>query len=235
MTNSQDQWRFQPFTDDAMSIISPILDGAAQVAEALGNILAPLFETIGPGAGGLGDAADGGLGMMMSGLAGVAAALLVVIGAILLVPVLQERLAIAAGPISSWADQTFGSQTGPGILGQFGVGLVLGAVWSPCVGPTLGAASLLAAQGKDLEQVALTLLAFGLGAAMPLLLLGTLSREILNRWRDRLTSAGSTGKYLLGGMLVVTGFAILTGLDKALEAKIVAASPAWLTELTTRF
>lgn len=165
----------------------------------------------------------------------VAAVLLVVIGAILLVPVLQERFAIAAGPISSWADQTFGSQTGPGILGQFGVGLVLGAVWSPCVGPTLGAASLLAAQGKDLEQVALTLLAFGLGAAMPLLLLGTLSREILNRWRDRLTSAGSTGKYLLGGMLVVTGFAILTGLDKALEAKIVAASPAWLTELTTRF
>lgn len=60
-----------------MSIISPILDGAAQVAEALGTILAPLFETIGPGAGGLGDAADGGLGMMMSGLAGVAAALLV--------------------------------------------------------------------------------------------------------------------------------------------------------------
>lgn len=77
MTNSQDQWQFQPFTDDAMSIITPILDGAAQVAEALGNILAPLFETV--GAGGFGDAADGGLGMMMSGLAGVAAALLVAI------------------------------------------------------------------------------------------------------------------------------------------------------------
>jgi hypothetical protein len=28
---------------------------------------------------------------------------------------------------------------------------------------------------------------------------------------------------------------ILTGLDKRIEAMLVEASPAWLTELTTRF
>ena len=47
------------------------------------------------------------------------------------------------------------------------MGVLLGAVWSPCVGPTLGAASLLAAQGRDLGQVALTMFVFGLGAALP--------------------------------------------------------------------
>jgi cytochrome c-type biogenesis protein len=36
-------------------------------------------------------------------------------------------------------------------------------VWSPCVGPTLGAASILAAKGETLGQVALTMIAFGVG------------------------------------------------------------------------
>ena len=52
------------------------------------------------------------------------------------------------------------------------VGLLLGAVWSPCVGPTLGAASLMAARGENLGQVALTMLAFGIGAGLPLAALG---------------------------------------------------------------
>jgi cytochrome c-type biogenesis protein len=165
----------------------------------------------------------------------IAALLLVAIGVVLLAPSLQARVAVAAGPLSNWADQAFGSLAGPGLLGQFGVGLVLGAVWSPCVGPTLGAASLLAAQGKDLGQVTLTMVAFGVGAVLPLLVLGSLSREFLVRWRDQIAATGSGGKYALGAVLIVTGFLILSGLDKALEASIVAASPAWLTQLTTRF
>ncbi|MCC8984087.1 hypothetical protein [Bradyrhizobium acaciae] len=60
-----------------MSIITPILDGAAQAAGALGDLLTPLLKAIDPGTGWFDDAADGGLGMVMSGLAGVAAALLV--------------------------------------------------------------------------------------------------------------------------------------------------------------
>ena len=40
---------------------------------------------------------------------------------------------------------------------------------------------------------------------------------------------------MLGGVLIATGLFILTGFDKALEAKIVAATPAWLTQLTTRY
>jgi cytochrome c-type biogenesis protein len=54
---------------------------------------------------------------------------------------------------------------------------LLGAVWSPCVGPTLGAASLLASQGHDLLQVALTMAVFGIGAALPLILLGVVARD----------------------------------------------------------
>jgi cytochrome c biogenesis protein CcdA len=73
----------------------------------------------------------------------VAAILLVAIGVVLLVPNVQTRLAVAAGPVGNWTEQRFGGFATAGLRGQFGVGLLLGAVWVPCVGPTLGAASLL--------------------------------------------------------------------------------------------
>ncbi|MBX9931488.1 MAG: sulfite exporter TauE/SafE family protein [Methylobacterium sp.] len=165
----------------------------------------------------------------------VAAIMLVAVGLVLLLPAAQTRLAVAAGPLSDWTENRFGGISTTGLSGQFGVGLLLGAVWSPCVGPTLGAASLLASQGRDLGSVALTMLLFGLGAALPLLILGTLSREMLMRWRDRMMGIGKGLKAALGAILVVTGAAILLGIDKSVEAALVAASPDWLTALTTRF
>jgi cytochrome c-type biogenesis protein len=165
----------------------------------------------------------------------VAAVLLIAAGLVLIVPRFQLAVAGAAGPLSSWADNRFGGFQTSGLSGQFALGLLLGAVWSPCVGPTLGAASVLASQGKDLAQVALVMASFGVGAALPLLLLGTLSRQTLLNWRGRLMAAGSAGKIVLGGLLLAIGLSILTGFDKHLETALVEASPAWLTDLTTRF
>jgi len=165
----------------------------------------------------------------------VAAVLLILVGGVLLMPRLQLQLASAAGPVGNWAQAHAGSFSPRGLGGQFAVGLMLGAVWSPCVGPTLGAASVLAARAENLISVALTMLAFGIGAALPLLAIGMMSREALARWRNRLLAAGSGGKVLIGMVLVAVGALILTGLDKRIEAVLVEISPAWLTELTTRF
>ena len=164
-----------------------------------------------------------------------AAILLVLVGGVLLMPRLQVRLAAAAGPIGNWTQEQAGSLSLRGLSGQFLVGLMLGAVWSPCVGPTLGAASVLAARSENLAIVALTMFAFGIGSALPLLAIGMMSREALARWRSRLLAAGSGGKIVMGGFLVAIGALILTGLDKRLEAILVEASPAWLTDLTTKF
>jgi cytochrome c-type biogenesis protein len=165
----------------------------------------------------------------------IAAVLLVLVGGVLLMPRLQLQLAAAAGPVGNWAQAHAGGLSPHGLSGQFAVGVMLGAVWSPCVGPTLGAASVLAARSEDLTSVALTMFAFGIGAALPLLAIGMMSREALARWRSRLLAAGSGGKALMGVVLVAVGVLILTGLDKRIEAVLVDASPAWLTELTTRF
>jgi len=164
-----------------------------------------------------------------------AAILLILAGGVLLLPRLQLQLAAAAGPIGNWAQERTSAISTRGIAGQFAVGLMLGVVWSPCVGPTLGAASVLAARAENLPVVALTMLAFGMGAALPLVAIGRLSREAMLRWRGRLLAAGSWGKLAIGVTLVVVGIFVISGLDKRVETVLVDASPAWLTELTTRF
>lgn len=166
---------------------------------------------------------------------GLAALLLLAIGLVLLVPQLQARVAVAGGIVSNWSHDRFGGAGPTGLKGQFAVGLLLGAVWSPCVGPTLGAASVLAAQGKDLVQVAIVMAAFGVGAALPLLLLGLVSQDVMLRWRDRLARAGQGGKTILGALLFAVALLSLTGLDRKLEARLVDLSPTWLTQLTTKF
>jgi cytochrome c-type biogenesis protein len=165
----------------------------------------------------------------------VAAALLVLFGAALLFPPLQARFAMASGPLANWTDRRFATQFDSGYAGQFCVGILLGTAWSPCVGPTLGAASLLAAQDRDLPQVAASMFVFGLGAALPLLLIGRLSREALQRWRRHILSAGQGLKAALGLFLILIGILILTGLDQGVETKLVNASPQWLIDLTTRY
>ena len=214
----------------------PIVLGAAASQHRLGPLalaggLALSFTAIGLFVATIGFA----LGLDTGVFRTVSAVLLIGVGLVLLVPRLQEQFALAAAPVSNWAGGYADNFTPGGLAGQFGLGLLLGAVWSPCVGPTLGAASVLAAKGENLPQVALTMLAFGVGAALPLLLLGILSREALMRWRSRLMEGGKAGKTALGLILVAVGLLVATGLDKRLEAILVEASPDWLTQLTTRF
>ena len=113
--------------------------------------------------------------------------------------------------------------------------MLLGIVWSPCVGPTLGAAIVLASQGSQLPQVAVLMGIFGLGAATPIVVLAYLSRSAMLRIRGNLMQAGKTGKNVLGVAMVALAIFILTGADKPLETWLVENSPAWLTQLTTRF
>ena len=174
-----------------------------------------------------------GLGLTADHLRVVGGSIMMALGLVLVLPAAQLRLASMAGPLQTWTEARFGQFSTAGLRGQFGLGLLLGAVWAPCVGPTLGAASLLAAQGRALETVALTMLAFGLGAALPILLLAALSRGALARTTKFGRGLAGRGKAILGALLLGMGVLIVTGLDKQLEAVLVELSPAWLTALTT--
>ncbi len=163
------------------------------------------------------------------------AMILAIFGLILLVPKLQNAFATAAGALSNTGNELLARVTFEGFPGQFLVGLLLGVIWSPCVGPTLGAATTLASQGRDLGQIALLMLIFGVGAAAPLVLLGSLSRASLTKARGRLLNAGKVGRRGLGIVMLGLGILIVTGLDKSLEAWVLDRMPDWLTALTTKF
>jgi cytochrome c-type biogenesis protein len=165
----------------------------------------------------------------------VGAAILAVFGLILLLPRLQDLFARATSTLSASGSQLLTRVTFDGLTGQLVIGLLLGVVWSPCVGPTLGAATTLASQGKDLRQIALLMLIFGIGAAAPLVVLGSISRASLMRVRGRLLNAGRYGKQVLGLVMLLLGILIATGADKSVEGWILDRTPDWLTAITTRF
>jgi cytochrome c biogenesis protein CcdA len=163
------------------------------------------------------------------------AVVLLLAGAILLVPKATEWLTLAATPLAAWASRRQAGLERFGLAGQAAIGVLLGLVWSPCVGPTLGAATVLAAQGKNLGEVALVMAAFGLGIAAVLLVIATATRGFLTRWRGTLMRTGHGGKRVLGALLVLVAALILTGGDRLFETWVVGISPDWLTNLTTAF
>jgi len=161
------------------------------------------------------------------------AVLLLVVGLALLVPQAQVWFERAAGPLAAWAGERQARLERFGLAGQAGIGVLLGLVWSPCVGPTLGAATVLAAQGKNLGQVALVMAAFGLGIATVLLALATATQSFVARWRGRLLGTGQAGRRIFGVLAVAVGVLIISGADHRVESVVIGALPDWVTNLTT--
>lgn len=165
----------------------------------------------------------------------VAAVILGIFGLVLLSATLQQRFAIATAGVSSAGQTLLARIDTSGVRGQFVLGLLLGVVWSPCVGPTLGAAVALASTGTNLLGIATLMTLFGVGAALPLIGLGLVSRATMLRTRGVLMRAGQTGKPIMGALMLVLALLIGLGYDKAIESALVELSPEWLTRLTTRF
>jgi cytochrome c-type biogenesis protein len=159
----------------------------------------------------------------------VAAALLIAVALVLLVARLNEWTTLWLSALSGRLNPGgAGASSAPG---QFGVGALLGVVWLPCVGPTLGAAIALASLGQDMGRAFVVMLAYGAGTAGVLLLAGVLSSRALARWRSTLMHGGGFGKKFLGWTLLLLGGLVLTGLDKYLEAMAVRMVPDWVFSL----
>jgi cytochrome c biogenesis protein CcdA len=216
--------------------IVPIVIATALAAHRLGPYALALGLTISFAAVGIFVAAVGAsLGLDQALFRNAAAIVLIAFGVVLVSTRLQERVAQAASGLSAAGDGFISRLSMDGLAGQFVIGIVLGVIWSPCVGPTLGAATTLASQGQNLAQISLLMVIFGLGAGTPLAALGSVSRTTMVQLRGRMLAAGKLGKSVLGIVLVLLGIAILSGFDKALESRLVGIYPDWLNDLTTRY
>jgi cytochrome c biogenesis protein CcdA len=212
-----------------------VLAGAAAngrwspVALAGGLVLS--FTAVGVGVAAFGAS----LGLETGTLRITAAGVLLLSGVVMVHAPAQALYSRLMAPVAGGADAALHRRTLGGMRGQFVLGLLLGAVWSPCVGPTLGAAVGLAARATDLGRTTLVMLVFGTGTASVLLALALLSRRILAERRERLARVAAVGRKAFGWLLVAVGTLVVSGLDKVLETLLARAMPVWLLELTTRF
>jgi len=161
--------------------------------------------------------------------------LLLLAGAVLLVPQAQAALSAAAAPIANFGNQRLAKVSGDGWFGQFTVGLLLGVVWAPCVGPTLGVAIAAASVGEDLLASFLIFFIFGLGVATSILAFAYGSRKALGERRKTLGVLAKYGKPLFGVALLLVGFMVVTGFDKMIEIALLDNLPQWMIEFTTQF
>jgi cytochrome c-type biogenesis protein len=175
------------------------------------------------------------LGIDTTTLRVTAAILMLAVGIVLLVPALQEALTQRMAPVTGWAGGFLQPLPSNGAGAQLLLGLVLGVVWSPCAGPTLGAAIGLAAQRETMIQAATVMAIFGLGAATPVVALAYGSRQVVLSRRDRLRRVSAAAKPIMGIAIAAVGLLVLTGLDKTAETRLTDAMPDWLLNLTTRY
>ncbi|MBA3054253.1 MAG: cytochrome c biogenesis protein CcdA [Sphingomonadales bacterium] len=147
----------------------------------------------------------------------------------------QAQLAVAgiAAPLANWAQARQAGLERFGLLGQFAIGVLLGLIWIPCVGPTLGAAVVLAAQGERLGSVALIMAAYAAGIASLLLLIGVTAQSILKRTRTVALEHAERAKRALGWTLAAIAILVLTGLDHLIEGAVLSVMPDWVVDLTT--
>ena len=191
-----------------------------------------LFALLLAGAGAAFDISD-------TAVRNAAAGLMVAFGIVLASRALQGRFALAASSATSVLhgalDRAMDRIAPQGLAGQFGLGALLGAVWVPCSGPTLGAALGLAASSDTIAKAAAVFVVFGIGAVLPLVAIAYGSRRALAARRASFARWSTAAQPWLGVLLVLAGVLVLSGFDKVMEAAFVQNSPEWLVRLTTRF
>ncbi len=158
--------------------------------------------------------------------------IMVAFGVVQLVPQAQMGFSRLAGAAASGGTQLMGQVEGRGLGGELAAGALLGLAWSPCIGPTLGGAIGLAAQGENLVFAFAIMVMFSLGAATVMLGLAYGARSLIASRRALLSRLMPHAKTVLGIGLIVVGLSIIFHIDRVLEGWALASLPAWFTEFS---
>lgn len=108
------------------------------------------------------------------------------------------------------------------LAGAFVIGLGLGVLWLPCVGPVLGAVLAYASTTQSVTQSGLLLASYGVGFGLPLLGVAYGGKAAGGRVTDQWFDSGTTVyvRRTAGYLLVLSGVGLLFGLDKVLLSSL---------------
>lgn len=213
--------------------VLPIILGSAVQQERLGPValaagLSVAFVILGVGVAAAGPA----IGLDADRMAQIGALAMIAFGLFLLVPALNARFATATAGISGRADQQLDAIETKGLSGHFLSGMLLGAAWSPCIGPTLGGAIALAAKGQSLLWSGAIMTFFALGTSTVILLLAYGTREAIMLRQASLRKIADKSKPIMAIALIAVGLGILFGLHHVIEGFVTSLLPVWLQDLS---
>ena len=115
-------------------------------------------------------------------LRSTAAILLLAFGLLMLWRAPFEWLSIR---LNGWLDLgASNTQPNDGALGGLVLGTTLGLVWTPCAGPVLGSILTLVATSQNLAWARTLLIAYAIGAALPMLAIGYGGQAVTARVRS---------------------------------------------------
>ena len=149
---------------------------------------------------------------LANGLRGVAIALLLMMGILAIFPQQGYRL-FSYLPRFSQPAPSFTKKFSEGsLIGEFWLGISLGWLWTPCAGVILGSIITLAAVGGQVREAFYLLLAYGVGAALPLLAIAYGGKHLSQHLA--LLRSQSQNLQKIGGVVIAgTAIAILLGWD----------------------
>lgn len=173
-----------------------------------------------------------GIGLTQDRLAQIGAVLMMVFGLILLVPMFASRFEMATVGVAAGADARMNGIDSGSLRGQFLGGLLLGTVWSPCIGPTLGGAIALASQGNNLDYVTLIMCAFALGVSTLIIGLGLGAREAIRTRAQALRGLAERSKSIIGATFIAVGAMLFFQFHHVIEGWLVDVMPIWLQDLS---
>ncbi|WP_368185412.1 cytochrome c biogenesis CcdA family protein [Aestuariibius sp. HNIBRBA575] len=175
------------------------------------------------------------IGLSQDTLVQAGAVAMILFGLVMLVPRLSERFAFATSGVSGRADQGMDQIDRSGLPGQALGGALLGAVWVPCVGPTLGGAIGLAFMGESLLWAALIMLSFALGISTIIVVLGYGAQSAIRARRDTLRALAVRSRPIMALIFIFVGLVLLFHLHQYAEIWLLDHMPVWLQDLSVRF
>lgn len=155
---------------------------------------------------------------LTNGLRMVAVVVLLALGLLAIFPNWSYRI-FCALPLGRW-----GESERVGLTGEFWLGTQLGLLWTPCAGPVLGTILVIAATSHQILGSFGLLLAYGMGAALPLLAIAYGGRRLGQSFL-RLRPHSALLQKVGGGMIVVTAIAIFLGWDVSLQLWLAPLFP----------
>jgi cytochrome c biogenesis protein CcdA len=216
--------------------VLPIVLASAVQADRRGPLALAMGMSVSFVVLGVGVTAFGHLiGLTVDTLAMIGAWMMIAFGLVLLVPKGAALMTAATSGLSARADAGIDALDQQTLGGQFAGGALLGAVWSPCIGPTLGGAIALASQGQSLGHVTLIMTAFALGVSTIVLGLAYGARRTLAGNTARLRQIAQASRPILGFAFLLVGIGLLLRWNHTIEIWLLDIMPPWLIDLSVRF